>query len=141
MAGSAGSGEGEPEFQIAPLIDVLLVLLIFFMSIATTAVQRYDQSIALPVAAEAEKKPEGVSEAVFNIAWDAVAARATTTFEERAITAEAITPLLTARLKTSPALRVLVRADAACPVRHVSTVVDAAARAGVVDVTFAALAR
>ena len=37
--------------------------------------------------------------------------------------------------------RVLVRADAACPVRHVSTVVDAAARAGVVDVTFAALAR
>ena len=31
MAGGAGGDSGEPEFQIAPMIDVLLVLLIFFM--------------------------------------------------------------------------------------------------------------
>ena len=34
MASGGGSIEsGEPEFQIAPMIDVLLVLLIFFISI------------------------------------------------------------------------------------------------------------
>jgi len=31
MAGGGGGGDGEPEFQIAPMIDVLLVLLIIFM--------------------------------------------------------------------------------------------------------------
>ena len=35
MGGGGGGGDGEPEFQIAPMIDVLLVLLIFFMSITT----------------------------------------------------------------------------------------------------------
>ncbi|RYD36183.1 MAG: biopolymer transporter ExbD, partial [Verrucomicrobiaceae bacterium] len=31
MAGGGGGGDGEPEFQIAPMIDVLLVLLVFFV--------------------------------------------------------------------------------------------------------------
>lgn len=57
MAGAA-RGEGDPEFQIAPMIDALLVLLIFFMSIASTAVNRYDPSIKLPVAADAAKKED-----------------------------------------------------------------------------------
>ena len=30
--------ETDPEFQIAPMIDILLVLLVFFMSISTTEV-------------------------------------------------------------------------------------------------------
>ena len=38
MAGGGGGGEGEPEFQIAPMVDVLLVLLIFFMSITSAQV-------------------------------------------------------------------------------------------------------
>ena len=46
-----GLGDGdEPEFQIAPMIDVLLVLLIFFMSITTIQVVRVDRNIVLPVA-------------------------------------------------------------------------------------------
>jgi len=41
MGGGGGGGEnGEPEFQIAPMIDVLLTLLIFFMSITTAEVIR-----------------------------------------------------------------------------------------------------
>ena len=46
-----GDGD-EPEFQIAPMIDVLLVLLIFFMSITTLRVERMDKTVNLPVASQ-----------------------------------------------------------------------------------------
>jgi biopolymer transport protein ExbD len=47
MAGGGGGGEGEPEFQVAPMIDVLLVLLIFFMSITSSQVLKVDKNISL----------------------------------------------------------------------------------------------
>ena len=70
MAGGGGGGDGEPEFQVAPMIDVLLVLLIFFMSITTAHVLKVDKSIALPVATDALKKDNTRSEAIVNVRWD-----------------------------------------------------------------------
>jgi biopolymer transport protein ExbD len=46
-----------------------------------------------------------------------------------------------ARKKANPQARVLIRADAGTPVRHVQAVVEAAAKAGISDVTFATVAR
>jgi biopolymer transport protein ExbD len=42
--------EADPEFQIAPMIDILLVLLVFFMSISSTEVLQSNKDIRLPVA-------------------------------------------------------------------------------------------
>jgi biopolymer transport protein ExbD len=42
--------EEDPEFQIAPMIDILLVLLVFFMSISSTEVLQTNDKVRLPVA-------------------------------------------------------------------------------------------
>ncbi len=138
---SSGGGEGEPEFQIAPMIDVLLVLLIFFMSIATTAVSRYDQAIDLPIAPDANKKEDSVGELVFNVAWRPQTQTAVTMFEEHVVNLDDVVATLTARKKADPNVRILVRSDARTPVRYVSAVIEAGARAGISDVTFATLSR
>lgn len=141
MAGGGGGNEGEPEFQIAPMIDVLLVLLIFFMSIAMTAVTRYDPSIQLPVAPDAMKKETSVGELVFNIAWHAADHQAVTTYGDDVVNLDAIVPVLAAQKKADPQIRILIRSDALVPVHYVSAVVNAAAQAGITDITFATLAR
>jgi len=141
MAGGGGGGDGEPEFQIAPMIDVLLVLLIFFMSIAMTAVTRYDPTIELPAAPDANKKENSEGELVFNIAWKTAESRAITTYDEAPVNLDNIVAVLAARKKADPKVRVLIRSDALTPVRYISAVVDTAARAGISDVTFATLNR
>lgn len=51
--------EAEPEFQIAPMIDILLVLLVFFMTISTTEVLQRTSNIILPVAKDGKQTKVG----------------------------------------------------------------------------------
>ena len=63
--------EEDPEFQIAPMIDILLVLLVFFMSIATDQVLQVNKEVVLPIA-KVEKEPEkpvSLSEVMVNVIW------------------------------------------------------------------------
>jgi biopolymer transport protein ExbD len=149
MAGGGGGAEGEPEFQIAPMIDVLLVLLIFFMSITTTQVLKVDKSITLPLAPDALKKDTTRNEAIVNIRWDPAKKKAQYVMDDRVYLEPAdVTKAIIAAKKTSGArvtssadfpFRVVIRGDRDASAISVSRVMNAAAEAGVADIAFSAV--
>jgi len=149
MAGGGGGAEGEPEFQIAPMIDVLLVLLIFFMSITTTQVLKVDQSINLPLAPDALKKDITRNEAVVNIRWDPAKKKPQYVMDERVYAEVAdVTKAIVAAKNASAAkgsgtsdlpFRVVIRGDREASAISVSKVMNAAAEAGVADIAFSAV--
>ena len=61
--------EEDPEFQIAPMIDILLVLLVFFMSISSTEVLQSNREIALAVAKEAKQPKKNPGQVIVNVSW------------------------------------------------------------------------
>lgn len=151
MAGGGGGGEGEPEFQIAPMVDVLLVLLIFFMSITSAQVLKVDKTIALPLSANATKKDNMRAEAVVNVKWDLAAKRATYTMDDRPYPDLAdLTKALAAAKKlgetkvthaTNPTFRCVIRGDREATALSVSRAMNAAAEAGISDIAFSAVNR
>ncbi len=60
--------EEDPEFQIAPMIDVLLVLMVFFMSITTADILQAKKGLILPVAKNSlQKQKAAAGEGVINV--------------------------------------------------------------------------
>jgi len=142
MAGGGGSAEsGEPEFQVAPMIDVLLVILVFFMMITSAQVLKVDQTIKLPVAKHGEKKPEDVSEGYINVAW--IGGKKVVKFEDskNPIKPEDLIPILRARVAKDKKYRVVIRASREMPAGQVSELMDICGQAGLSDVSFAAINR
>lgn len=140
MAGGVSGGEGEPEFQVAPMVDVLLTILIFFMTITSAQVLRVDKTITLPVAPNASKKDNTKSEAIINVRWNAAAKKAEYVFDERQYTKlEEIVPTLKARHDTDAKYRLVIRGDREVPAESVSRAMDVAGSAGISDVSFSTL--
>jgi biopolymer transport protein ExbD len=149
MAGSAGGGKGEPEFQVAPMVDVLLVLLIFFMSITSAQVLKVDKSITLPIAADAIKADNTRSEAIVNVRWDEGAKKATYVMDDKIMSdLTAVTKALVEAKRIgdtkvakgpNPTFRCVIRGDRMAMAKSVTDAMNAAAEAGVSDVTISAL--
>ncbi len=147
MAGGGGNMEsGEPDFQIAPMIDVLLVMLIFFMTITSAQVLRVDKNIKLPVAQSATKKDSSRAEVILNVRWDVATQKAIFTFDDRPYNSpgEFIAELKLAKeaaekqisASQNPNPRAVIRADKDCPALYVSQAMGAAAEAGIADISF-----
>ncbi len=132
----------ELEFQIAPMCDVLLVLLVFFVSITSASVLRSDPGIVLPVAANSNKKETAKDEAVLNVRWDAPTKTGFVSLEQKKFTnLEDITLLLTPRFKNNNNYRVVIRGDVATPSSFIQKVMAASAEAGVSDIIFTVINR
>jgi biopolymer transport protein ExbD len=148
MASGAGGAEsGEPEFQVAPMIDVLLTILVFFMTITSAQVLKVDKTITLPIAKDAQKKDNSRAEAVVNVRWQDKKARFV--FDERVYpqAAAMIEPLKVAKITgekkvtgtANPTFRAVIRGDRDVPAIYVSQAMNACAEAGITDISFSAV--
>jgi biopolymer transport protein ExbD len=141
MAGGGGGGDGEPEFQIAPMIDVLLVLLIFFVSITSAEVMKVDKGLTLPISPNAKKKDPEMSkhELPINIRWDKDKDKGVLVVDEKIFeNPDDLLPILQARAEKDKLFRVIIRGDRNLPAIEVQKVMNLIGQGGVVDIAFAA---
>jgi biopolymer transport protein ExbD len=142
MASAGGGTEsGEPEFQIAPMIDVLLVLLIFFMSITTAEILKVDASITLPISPNAKQHDAKMTklEVAINVRWNPKTNKAAVLVEDKEYVNPAdLVPYLQERLKANPKLRAVVRGDKDLPAIEIQRVMNLVGEGGIADISFAA---
>lgn len=133
--------DGDPEFQVAPMVDVLLVLMLFFMSITSTELLKKDKNIVLPDASNG-KKPEAkdTHKIVVNVGWNKQDQSAEFSLDGRPFASAAdMTGALGARHKDDPRAFVLVRADKDVEYSNIADVMTSCAGAGIDTVTFAVI--
>ena len=70
MAGSVGSEDGDIGFQIAPMVDVVFVLMLFFMASAGMQVAEKELSINLPSGTSASTSQTPTQPIVVMVAAD-----------------------------------------------------------------------
>ena len=130
--------EEDPEFQIAPMIDILLVLLVFFMSISSTEVLQKTEGVNLPVAKDAKPADKDTKgQAIINIMWAEMNNSGTLQMDDKTFsTADQMIPPLKAKVQANPKVRVLIRADKKVRYEFLKQVMIAAGQAGVGNVTF-----
>ena len=128
--------ETDPEFQIAPMIDILLVLLVFFMSISTTEVLQSTAGIDLPVAADAKDAKANPGQVIVNIAYNAINNATTITVQDKEYSPADLVGLLQGQVSRNPLVRVLVRADRNVRYEFLRRVLESVGAAGVGNVTF-----
>ncbi len=123
----------EPEINLIPFIDVLLVVLIFLM-LSTTYSKFTELQITLPVA-DAEKLRDRQREVIVSVSADGRYSVNRKPVEGRSV--EALTAELSAAATGTTDAVVIVSADATAAHQSVINVMDAARRANLPRLTFA----
>lgn len=124
----------EPEINLIPFIDVLLVVLIFLM-LSTTYSKFTELQLRLPIA-DADVQRDYPKEVIVGVSTDG---RYTINRQPVAgRTVDAVSAALTEAAKAGKDSVIIVSADATAPHQSVITVLEAARRSGLNQVTFAA---
>ena len=129
--------EADPEFQIAPMIDILLVLLVFFMSISSTEVLQSNKDIRLPVAKDAKDAKENPGQIIVNLAVNPISNAVGISVNEIDYPSPGdLIPVLQNHIQKNPMVRVLIRADKEVRYATMKSLLEAVGKAGIANVTF-----
>ena len=138
MGGSAGSDDGDAGFQIAPMVDVVFVLLLFFMASAGSQVVERELNISLPSGAGAKSAVPPPTPVIIEISADGVVSMNNRVFDTPA---SRELPELRAQLKDNiyrfgDKDPVIIRPDENARQERIIDVLNCAAAAGVKNLTF-----
>ena len=123
----------EPEINLIPFIDVLLVVLIFLM-LSTTYSKFTELELTLPTA-ETDPMRHRPKEVIISIAADGRYVIDKTVMDNRSV--DALTNALHTAAPAGADSIVIISADAATPHQAVVSAMEAARRAGLTQITFA----
>lgn len=140
MAGGGGGGEsGEPEFQIAPMVDVLLVLLIFFMCITSAEVLKVDKDIKLPVSPNATKRPKenAKHEMAVNVRWKAGTANVNVD-DKPFPNLPDLVEYFKKKKASDPQIKAVIRGDKDLPAIEIQKIMGLIGEGGIADISFSA---
>jgi len=123
----------EPEINLIPFIDVLLVILIFLM-LSTTYSKFTELQVSLPVA-DADQARDRPHEIIVSVSADGRYAVNRKLIDGRSV--DVLAAELSAAAGGSSEMILIVSADATAAHQSVINVMDAARRAGIAKLTFA----
>lgn len=119
-------------FQLAPMIDVVFLLLCFFVASQLFAQWESEIDIQLPTAKSATTPQRLPGEIILNVRADG-----SVVVSGRSFDAEGLDRLLSQLVELYPGQPVVLRADRATPYQHVIAVIDACRRAEIWNIAFA----
>lgn len=123
--------DDQPGFQLAPMIDMTFLLLIFFMVTTKITEEQKKLTIKLPIAMSAVQPDHYKGREIINIDD-----RGLVYVGERQMDEKELAAFLKQRLIDHPPLRIYIRADAQTPGRTINRIVKLCSEAGAIELLF-----
>ncbi|MDT8390191.1 MAG: biopolymer transporter ExbD [Lentisphaeria bacterium] len=121
-------------FQMAPMIDIMFLLLIFFMAAAMYAQWETKMDVTVPTASSGIRANRQQGEVIVNIDPDG-----TVVLNSFKLDPDQLRERLTNVAELYPDQAIIIRADRATDHEHVMAVLDTCRLAGIWNIAFAAL--
>ena len=121
-----------PGIQLAPLVDVLLLLLIFFLLTWNAARNENELDVKVPKASAATDKMAPIGDVVVNVKADGAVV-----VNRRTLTDAELTELLKGLVQLNAEQAVVIRGDETGAYKHIVDVLNICTQAGITNVAFA----
>ena len=121
-----------PGIQLAPLVDVLLLLLIFFLLTWNAARTENELDVKVPKASAAREKSAPIGDVVVNVKTDG-----NVVVNRRTLTAAELSELLKSLVQLNSEQAVVIRGDEAGAYKNIVGVLNICTEAGITNVAFA----
>ncbi|HET7512430.1 MAG TPA: biopolymer transporter ExbD [Chthoniobacterales bacterium] len=121
-----------PGIQLAPLVDVLLLLLIFFLLTWNAARNENELDIKIPKASTATEKTAPIGDVIVNVKSDG-----SVVVNRRVLSGPDLQSLLKNLVQLNADQAVVIRGDEAGEYKNIVNVLDICSQAGVTNVAFA----
>ena len=121
-----------PGIQLAPLVDVLLLLLIFFLLTWNAARTENELDVKVPKASAAKEKSAPIGDVVVNVKADG-----NVVVNRRTLRGPELTELLKSLIQLNSEQAVVIRGDEAGAYKNIVDVLNICTEAGITNVAFA----